>query len=154
MPIVRDVQEVQATVGMTDDYRVQLHQQQTVNNYTPDEALALANELAKAAGSVNEILDELNHNERPTVHRAPDEGTDLMPCCGRSPWTLDGWERMTWLPLSVTCRQPAAHGFDVDGPVHPECRDGKCRNCDGRTLDGRDEMVPCTHACHTEAVAA
>jgi len=46
-----------------------------------------------------------------------------------------------------------SHGFD-GGPVHPECRDGKCRNCDGRTLNGRDEMVPCTHSCHVQAVAS
>lgn len=48
-----------------------------------------------------------------------------------------------------------AHGFDTDGPVHPECRAGKCRNCDGQTMDGRDQMVPCTHGCHdTEGAAA
>lgn len=47
------------------------------------------------------------------------------------------------------------HGFDTDGPVHPECRQGKCGNCDGQTMDGRDEMVPCTHGCHdTEGAAA
>ncbi|WP_323985918.1 hypothetical protein [Microbacterium plantarum] len=40
------------------------------------------------------------------------------------------------------------HGFDTDGPVHPECRQGKCGNCDGQTMDGRDQMVPCTHGCH------
>ncbi|WP_114587767.1 hypothetical protein [Microbacterium arborescens] len=48
-----------------------------------------------------------------------------------------------------------AHGFDTDGPVHPECRAGKCGNCDGQTMNGRDEMVPCTHGCHnTERAAA
>jgi hypothetical protein len=48
-----------------------------------------------------------------------------------------------------------SHGFDTDGPVHPECRQGKCGNCDGQTMDGRDEMVPCTHGCHdTEGAAA
>jgi hypothetical protein len=51
-------------------------------------------------------------------------------------------------------RALAAHGFDADGPIHPECRDGKCRNCDGRTLNGRDDMVPCVHECHREGASA
>ncbi|MDF2916603.1 MAG: hypothetical protein K0S70_820 [Microbacterium sp.] len=153
MAIVRDIQEVQATVGLNDEYRVELHQVHPLTTYSPSDALTLANELAKAAGEARELSAE-GGDPAHVVHAAPEEGTELMPCCGRSPWSLDGFERMSWRAQSVTCRPLTAHGFDVDGALHPECRDGKCRNCDGRTLNGRDEMVPCTHACHTEAVAS
>lgn len=55
----------------------------------------------------------------------------------------------------VGIRPLHAHGFDADGPVHPECRAGKCGNCDGVAMNGRDEWVPCTHGCHdTEGAAA
>lgn len=39
-------------------------------------------------------------------------------------------------------------GFDVDGPLNPECRAGKCGNCSGDTIDGTDAWVKCTHHCH------
>lgn len=48
-----------------------------------------------------------------------------------------------------------AHGFDIDGPMHLACRQGQCGACDGMAMNGRDEMVPCTHGCHnTEGAAA
>jgi hypothetical protein len=153
MAIVRGIQEVQATVGVDDSYRVELHQVQPVTAYLPSDALRLANELAKAAGEAQELIAEAGEPSH-VVHLAPEEGTELMPCCGRSPWSLDGWERMSWRQQSVTCRRPVAHGFDVDGPVNPECAAGKCRNCEGITMNGRDELVPCTHPCHAEAAAA
>ena len=28
-------------------------------------------------------------------------------------------------------------------PICPECRDGKCRNCDNRALDEHDQIVEC-----------
>ncbi|WP_372699395.1 hypothetical protein [Arthrobacter sp. JSM 101049] len=35
--------------------------------------------------------------------------------------------------------------------IGPECLHGKCRACDGRALDqATDDIVPCTHHCHTQ----
>lgn len=37
----------------------------------------------------------------------------------------------------------------ADPLLNPECRDGKCRNCDGDALDETaDEIVQCEHQCH------
>lgn len=47
-----------------------------------------------------------------------------------------------------------AHGFDTDGPLHRACREGLCDACDGMALNGRDELVSCTHGCHTTEGAA
>lgn len=58
------------------------------------------------------------------------------------------WEDRGGLP-----NRPA-HGFDTEMPMHPECRAGKCSNCDGVALNGRDEWVSCTHACHSARGAA
>jgi hypothetical protein len=55
----------------------------------------------------------------------------------------------------VGIRPLHAHGFDTDGPLHRACREGLCGACDGMALNGRDELVPCTHGCHdTEGAAA
>lgn len=33
--------------------------------------------------------------------------------------------------------------------LNPECRDGKCRNCDGQGFDLQlDKYGPCPHHCH------
>lgn len=52
--------------------------------------------------------------------------------------------------LAARTHTTVAHGFDIDWAIHPECAAGKCRNCDGETMDVRDQMVPCAHRCHTE----
>lgn len=56
--------------------------------------------------------------------------------------------------LAARTHTAAAHAFDVDWAIHPECAAGKCGNCDGETMDARDQMVPCTHRCHTAEVRA
>ncbi|ALJ20396.1 hypothetical protein [Microbacterium sp. No. 7] len=45
--------------------------------------------------------------------------------------------------------ESVSHGFDADGPVHPECVAGKCGNCDGQVLTVHDTWAPCGHPCHT-----
>jgi hypothetical protein len=43
---------------------------------------------------------------RPTLtitHRQPPGGSDRMPCCGRSPFEVPSWHRLTDDPEQVSC---------------------------------------------------
>ena len=42
------------------------------------------------------IVDEV-------THRCPPEGSGTMPCCGRTPFEVPRWHRMTLDPELVTC---------------------------------------------------
>lgn len=37
------------------------------------------------------------------VHGCPDEGETVMPCCGRTPFEVPRWHRMTLDKELVTC---------------------------------------------------
>lgn len=37
------------------------------------------------------------------THRCPPDGSGLMPCCGRTPFEVPRYHRMTTDPLFVTC---------------------------------------------------
>lgn len=55
----------------------------------------------------------------PTTHQCPPGGSDVMPCCGRTPFEAPPTDRVTCSGL-VTCRTEPA-GMDVelvegDGP--------------------------------------
>lgn len=37
------------------------------------------------------------------THRCPPKGSGLMPCCGRTPFEVPTWDRMTLDAALVTC---------------------------------------------------
>lgn len=40
------------------------------------------------------------------VHQCPPRGSGVMPCCGRTPFEVPTWNRMTLDSLLVTCPGP------------------------------------------------
>lgn len=42
----------------------------------------------------------------------------------------------------------------MSAPRCPECRSGKCRNCDGLTLNDSDQFVGCPCTCQQPASTA
>lgn len=37
------------------------------------------------------------------IHQCPPKGSDVTPCCGRAPFELSTFDRMTTVTSSVTC---------------------------------------------------
>lgn len=133
MTIVRETQQVLASVDVTNAYRVELRQAHRTEEYPPADAARLAKELMTAAEQARTMHEEAGGAPREVVHRAPIDGTSVMTCCGRSPFDIDGWDRISWDRAAVTCNVPPAHGFDI-APICRECHEGKHGACDGTAL--------------------
>jgi hypothetical protein len=41
-----------------------------------------------------------------TIHLCPPEGKGLFPCCGKTPFEVPGYDRVTLSKRSVTCGRP------------------------------------------------
>lgn len=45
----------------------------------------------------------MSDDHESTTHRCPPAGSNLMPCCNRTPFEVSEWDRMTLEPALVTC---------------------------------------------------
>lgn len=67
-----------ASVEVNDEYRVELKQLRKVTDYSPDEAVQLAEELLAAAGSATEALEDDRRERAARQHRLVVDGLDVL----------------------------------------------------------------------------
>lgn len=63
----------------------------------PD-VLALWDEAERLRG-----YKEREDQEGVHIHRCPRQGESVTPCCGKTPFEISGWHRMTTKPELVNC---------------------------------------------------
>lgn len=154
MTVVREEQRVVSTVGVNDRYRVEVQQSSRTEEYTPDEAKQFAADLIAASVAARRLLDERTADVE-VVHLGPESGEDAMLCCGRSPFDVGRFDRITWDAAAMTCgraeRSTATHGFDLAAPMCRECQEGKHGTCNGTALVDLGPFVQ-TYECGSAAV--
>lgn len=77
---------------------------------------------------------------------------DQKQCSYALPHEFHGWEEQSVGPFGhrryhVCDGVPEAELRELKCP---ECRDGKCRNCTGWTIDTKDDLIDCGCACTKE----
>lgn len=156
MSITRETVETIADVEVSDDYGVTLRQTKRRTEYSPSEAIDLANALVKAAEQAKADHAQDRAAVTEVVHSWPD-AFDIVRCCGTRRADLPKADRVTGEPGAVTCTSVRlAHGFDV-APMCRECKEGKHGACNGQALvdgEGAVQVVPCGCASAEHGVYA